>query len=275
MKTSPPSRATAPPAFFLDDLYGAKDFSGRDQAMLRIFPAMTRILPASAVETAALAIELEALSEDLDQRLAAALAKGPITDESYANAYRATSTRAERERQIDLIDHVGRNLDALVAKPFVGTTLKLMRQPARVAGLAGLQDFLEHGFEAFRRMKGADEFLATLRDREAAILNRLFFGEGGAFFAVAAAAFFSGKSVSSSCTIAFSIEPFIAFSRNPSDTERRRSLSLIASEPLTPGRWKFSTLPSQTPLQSNFRPRSALCARRRRAPPSAPARARA
>src|SRR5690242_17374727 len=65
-------RYHAATAFFLDDLYGAKDFSGRDQAMLRIIPTMLKLLPASAVETAALAIELEALSESLDQRVAAA-----------------------------------------------------------------------------------------------------------------------------------------------------------------------------------------------------------
>ena len=167
--------------FFLDDLYGVKDFSGRDREMLRILPVMRRILPASAVDTASRAIELEALTEDLDQRLAAALAQGPITEQSYADAYRASSTRAERMRQIDLIDHVGRNLDALVAKPFVGATLKLMRQPARVGGLAGLQDFLERGFQAFRRVKGANEFLGALRDRETAILNRLFSGKAEPF----------------------------------------------------------------------------------------------
>src|SRR4051812_42965124 len=65
-------------AFFLEDLYGPKDFSRRDQAMMRILPTMARILPASAVETAALAIELEALSEDLDHRVARALGPGPI-----------------------------------------------------------------------------------------------------------------------------------------------------------------------------------------------------
>ena len=172
------SRATA---FFLDDLYGVKDFSARDQEMLRILPVMTRILPASAVDTAARAIALEALSEDLDQRLAAALAPGPITDPSYAEAYRTSCTRAERTRQIELIDQVGRNLDALVARPFVGGTLKLMRQPARVAGMGGLQDFLERGFDSFRRMKGAVEFLDALRGRETAILNRLFSGEAEPF----------------------------------------------------------------------------------------------
>ena len=164
-------------AFFLDDLYGPKDFSGRDQAMLRIVPVMRRLLPANAVETAALAIELEALSEDLDHRLAAALPEGPIDAASYAEAYRASSTRAERERQVELIVAVGTRLDALVRKPFVFSTLKLMRQPSRVAGLSDLQEFLERGFESFREMGGAGVFLETVRERETGILRSLFSGE--------------------------------------------------------------------------------------------------
>src|SRR5690349_6326141 len=76
-------RYRAATSFFLEDLYGPKDFSGRDQAMLRIVPVMTRILPATALETASLAIELEALSEDLDQRTAAALPPGPIDADRY------------------------------------------------------------------------------------------------------------------------------------------------------------------------------------------------
>ena len=91
-------------AFFLGDLYGAKDFSGRDEAMLRIYPVMVRTLPRGAVETAALAIEVDALSEDLDRRVAAALETGPMTEPAYAQAYRQAGTRAERVRQIELID---------------------------------------------------------------------------------------------------------------------------------------------------------------------------
>lgn len=174
-------RYTAATAFFLDDLYGPKDFSVRDEEMLRILPTMARMLPASAVETATLAIELEALSEDLDHRLAAALPRGEITEATYAKAYRESATRDERQRQIELIDAAGRRLDALVAKPFVGGTLKLMRQPARLAGLGDLQDFLERGYEAFRRMKGADDFLALLRRREEAILQRLTSGASDPF----------------------------------------------------------------------------------------------
>jgi hypothetical protein len=162
--------------FFLGDLYGPKDFSRRDAAMLRILPSMTRLLPASAVETATLAIELEALSEELDHRVAAALPDGPIDEVSYAAAYRAGSTREERERQVELIVAVGDRLDALVARPLVFRTLKLMRTPASLAGLSDLQEFLERGFAAFRDMGGAHDFLALIRERETAILNRLFSG---------------------------------------------------------------------------------------------------
>ena len=167
--------------FFLHDLYGPKDFSRRDASMLRILPLMTRLLPASAVETATLAIELEALSEALDHRTAAALEPGPVDDAIYSRAYRAGSTRAQRLRQIELIVAVGQRLDALVQRPFLFRTLRLMRNPARLAGLDDLQDFLERGFESFREMRGADEFLELIRGRETAVLNRLFSGEARPF----------------------------------------------------------------------------------------------
>jgi hypothetical protein len=168
-------------SFFLDDLYGPKDFSGRDAAMMRIVPVMSRVLPDSAVETAALAIELEALSESLDQRLAAALPAGPLDGQAYAAAYRKTSTPVERERQVELIEAVGHRLDALVKKPLVYRTLKLMRKPAHLAGLTDLQDFLERGFASFRDMDGADAFLALIGEREREILSGLFSGRSLAF----------------------------------------------------------------------------------------------
>ena len=164
-------------SFFLEDLYGPKDFSRRDDAMMRILPVMARTMPAKGVEAATLAVELEALSESLDHRVALALDSAQIDDEIYARAYRTGSTRSERERQIALIVQVGRDLDWLVKKPLVYGTLKLMRGPARLAGLDGLHDFLERGFAAFRAMDGAQEFLDTIRSREMAILNRLFSGD--------------------------------------------------------------------------------------------------
>jgi len=163
-------------SFFVRDLYGPKDFSARDAALLRIVPVMTRVLPAKAVEAAALSVEVEALSEELDHRLAKALPAGDITEEAYAKAYRESATPEERGHQIQLIVDVGHRLDALVHWPFVQQTLRLMRTPARLAGLDDLQDFLERGFHAFKAMGTADEFLATLDGRERKILSRLFSG---------------------------------------------------------------------------------------------------
>jgi hypothetical protein len=174
-------RYAAATRFFLEDLYGPKDFSARDQELLRIVPVMERVLPDSAVETASLAIEVEALSERLDHALARALPEGPLDEGSYAVAYRASASREERLRQVELIAQVGLRLDALVRKPLIAGTLRLMRKPAHLAGLGDLQDFLEAGFEAFRTLGGADEFLSVFRARETEILSRLFSGASRPF----------------------------------------------------------------------------------------------
>jgi hypothetical protein len=167
--------------FFLEDLYGTKDYSGRDADMQRILPVMTRVLPKSAVETAALAIEVDALSEELDRGMARALGPGKIDEERYAAAYRRTGTRAQREHQIDLIGQVGLRLDELVRKPLVYRMLQVMRRPAKLAGLADLQGFLERGFASFQHMQGADAFLATIAARETALMERIFSGKPVAF----------------------------------------------------------------------------------------------
>jgi hypothetical protein len=174
--------------FFLSDLYGPKDFSARDEAIGRIIPTMSRMLPASALETIALAVELDALSEALDQRLAAALRRSQpgahalaISEVSYATAYRAAGSASERERQIWLVSRIGAALDQLARKPLIAGALRLMDGPAHAAGLGALHEFLARGFAAFRSMRGADEFLATIAARESRINARLFAADPGAF----------------------------------------------------------------------------------------------
>ena len=50
----------------------------------------------------------------------------------------------------------------------------MMRGPARAAGLAALQTFLERGFDTFAAMKGAEPFLDAVQGREQAAIQRLF-----------------------------------------------------------------------------------------------------
>lgn len=168
------TRYAAAARFFLEELYGPRDFSERDAQFARVVPALVRLFPQEIVDTVATLGELHALSETLDSAAAAHLASSQVDAASYARAWRATGRADERERQIALTLSVGESLDRLVRNPLLRHTLRMMRGPARAAGLAELQQFLETGFDTFRAMKGAREFLATIATRERALACALF-----------------------------------------------------------------------------------------------------
>lgn len=170
--------------FFLNDLYGARDYSQRDADVARILPKLTALLPAAALSAIADAVELDALSEQLDQTLLNEIGAentGALTAQTYAGAYRACDNRRSREHQIALTHAIGSALDSLTRISFLETTIKLMRKPAKMAGLAELQSFLERGFVTFRQMKGAAEFLDAIRSRETQLMRRLYDRVGDPF----------------------------------------------------------------------------------------------
>ncbi len=178
------SRATQ---FFLQDLYGEQDVAWRDRDIVRILPTMRKWLPAQLLEVVARALELDLLTHRLDLAAAHALAVAevgaPRIDVGrYARAYRASSTREERENQLRLLLAVGSDLDRLAHKPVLGTLLKIARAPAKAAGLARMQGFLEAGFSACKAMgRDGEEFLSTIGRRESAALEKLFAGEPDPF----------------------------------------------------------------------------------------------
>jgi hypothetical protein len=161
--------------FFLEELYGAKDFEARDNEALRVVPKLARMLPERAVETMALAVELDETSESLDARLAEAI-RLPVDAAGYARAYRETGTLAERQLQIETVDRIGRTLEKLARIPLLSGMLHMMRAPAEAAGFGHLHHFLQSGFDAFRAMGPAGEFLATIRNRETVLMQALFDG---------------------------------------------------------------------------------------------------
>lgn len=169
--------------FFQNDLYGSADYSRRDADLARVVPMMVKMLPDSVIATAAAAVELNALSQELDRVLLARLprADASFTVPEYCKAYRRASNFPLRKRQIRLISEIGTSLDQAVRKPLVGTALTMMRQPARLAGLGALQDFLERGFGSFRGMRGAREFLAIVDERESQICDAIIGGSSDPF----------------------------------------------------------------------------------------------
>lgn len=170
-------------SFFQTDLYGSADFAQRDADLARVAPVMARMLPARVIETIGNAVELSVLSQMLDRSLLARLprADGQFSVAEYCKAYRRTGKRPERERQIRLTSEIGAALEGYVKIPLLHAALVMMRQPARMAGLSALHDFLERGFAAFRKMNGATEFLATIESRERALMESLYAGDTAPF----------------------------------------------------------------------------------------------
>lgn len=161
--------------FFLDELYGPHDFSERDAQFARIVPALVRLFPAEIVQTVEMLAQLHALSERLDVQMAQELPLGEMDLSQYQTAWQRVGEREGRHQQIDLMLAIGRSLQKYTKNPVLRTSLKLMRGPAKAAGLAALQRFLETGFDTFRDLDDqAAEFLEIVANRERAIVAWLF-----------------------------------------------------------------------------------------------------
>lgn len=168
------ARHAAAARFFLDELYGPGDFSQRDMQFARIVPAVVRLFPPEIVQTVAKLAELHALSESLDTAMGAGLDSTAVDAASYVRAWQACGRAPDRERQVALTIAIGEALDLHTRRPMMTMSLRMMRAPARSAGLGDLQRFLEEGFETFKAMRGAERFLQTIAERERAFAARLF-----------------------------------------------------------------------------------------------------
>jgi hypothetical protein len=167
-------RYRAAARFFLDDLYGPRDFSERDAQFARVVPTLVRLFPDEIVATVHTLAELHALSERLDSAMASCLAGAPIDARTYVGAWQQTGDPSGREQQVALTLAIGATLDRLTRKPLLRHSLHLMRGPARAAGLGDLQGFLERGFDTFRAMRGARDFLDIVGQRERGVVAALF-----------------------------------------------------------------------------------------------------
>lgn len=160
--------------FFLDELYGPSDFARRDAQFARVVPALVRLFPSELVDTVATLAELHALSETLDSLMGEQVQSEPLAGPAYIAAWQRTDCAPQRQRQIDLTLGVAARLDRFTRRPLLRNSLRLMRGPARAAGLAELQRFLESGFDIFRAMHGVEEFIGIVETRERALASALF-----------------------------------------------------------------------------------------------------
>jgi len=168
--------------FFLDELYGGYDVHARDRQLSRVLPVMRRFLPDHLLYATGEAMRLQAVSLEFDFALAEILIDvTEIRQPDYARAYRQHDCWAGRREQIELIESLGQLLDRTVRRAMVHRLVRIMRRPAEIAGVGLLQNFLERGLDAFATMRGADEFLATVTQRESEALEVMQAGEDWPF----------------------------------------------------------------------------------------------
>lgn len=167
------SRYSAAIRFFLEDLYGPVDFTARDRDFARVVPTLVRLFPTDVVRVVRSLGELHALSEAFDTAMGSCVGPAVLGERDYAKAWKTVGRYEDRLRQLELTLGVGGALDRLTASRTLRHTLRLMRAPARAAGLAALQVFLERGFDAFRAMHGAKDFLGAVRARETDFIERM------------------------------------------------------------------------------------------------------
>lgn len=165
--------------FFLTELYGPQDFVERDAQFSRIVPALTRLFSAELVGTVSLLAELHALSETLDDAGARLLPAPPLDAPAldapgYVRMWQAVGRPDMRARQIEQALAIGRAMQRYTSSRLLRHSLRLMRGPAKAAGLLALQRFLEAGFDAFGSMQGAEDFLQAVDKRERALGEALF-----------------------------------------------------------------------------------------------------
>ncbi len=153
--------------FFLDELYGGRDFRERDRQLARVVPVMRRFLPDHLLLAVGDAMQLQAVSLEFDLDLAEILVDcQALTQPDYARAYRQHQVWEARDEQMGLIQALGELLDEIVHKPMVHRLVQMMQVPATLAGFGALQSFLRRGLDAFAKMDGAEHFLSTIDSRE-------------------------------------------------------------------------------------------------------------
>lgn len=175
-------RYAAAARFFLDELYGARDYTERDAQFSRIAGALQRIFPHEVVGTAVALAELHAQTEALDLAMAGqwrhARGQLPSDAQAYIAAWRQVGSPTARRAQLDGVMRIGQELARLTRSRGLRMMLKMMRGPASAAGLGDLQRFLEAGFDTFAALgktAGATEaFLATITQRETTGLQVMF-----------------------------------------------------------------------------------------------------
>lgn len=148
--------------FFVQHLYGAKDFSQRDNAIQRVLPKAARLMPQICLQALASALHLNAVTFELDYAMAKQLQDTTLNRDTYLAAYRACNNANARQQQLHLFEKMISELALVVKLRGVSTLLMLSRKPAALAGLQNLHQFIDSGYRAFKGIHDIENFVVSI-----------------------------------------------------------------------------------------------------------------
>lgn len=157
--------------FFLNELYGDKDFSVYYKDLDKLLPTIEKMFPAAALNIITKALSLNLLTEKLDNQLAEKLGSH-FTEQQYWQAYKEIGTFGDRVRQLHLLQEIGQKLIKVSDMPLIAQLLKVMSIPAQQMDLMNLHNFLKDGFYVFKNTKNPQFFMKNVCDREMHILQQ-------------------------------------------------------------------------------------------------------
>lgn len=171
--------------YFLNRLYGAKDFETLAQQFRRLIPLATKLealVPGTALRTGTLGIELSVRNMQLDEQLARVIYQemghtGPLTEEVMRQAYLQADQQKERLSMLDLLDELGTGLDKYVRSFVIQSVFKLAKKSAYKHDFAPVYDFTGEGFAAMKPLKSAASFINQYTQVERNIVARVHRGD--------------------------------------------------------------------------------------------------
>ncbi len=156
--------------FFFEELYAPEDFSFRDKSIKKLRKVLSGAVYKGMLNAVSMVIELHELSDRLDDQMVEKMLEKDIdenmTMDQYKMVYRLLDNYDERIYQIKLSVDVNRVFHRLSKKWIVGVSLKTVRAASHMLGVGEIMDFVNRGYEAFRKIDNIDEFVNIIETRE-------------------------------------------------------------------------------------------------------------
>ncbi len=169
--------------FFFERVYGTRDKAARDEAGRRLFEPARTVLGDEIGGNLGKLLELNELTDRLDRALVAKLGEmgvAQFSEPAYEEAYFRCDNHAARVRQIGLIADALEYFHRLAYMPGLGVGLTLLKPYAAIKKATAVYEFLRDGYRGFRMIQDIAPFVAAVRKREAARLDRIYRLNGNA-----------------------------------------------------------------------------------------------